>query len=84
MRLKVGGVEHPSVASYARGLQKEEWLMVAAGAVVVNSTRHWMAKMVRDGDAEDVDHGGALHGSADHSGSGTELSQLNGGARGQA
>ena len=54
MRLKVGGVEHPSVASYARGLQKEAWLMVAAGAVVANSTRHWMAKMVRDGDAEDV------------------------------
>ena len=69
MRLKVGGVEHPSVASYARGLQKEAWLMVAVGAVVANSTRHWMAKMVRDGDAEDVDHSGALHGSADPCGS---------------
>ena len=54
MRLQVGGVEHPNVASYARGLQKEAWLMVAVGAVVENSTRHWMAKMVRDGDAEDV------------------------------
>ena len=50
MRLQVDGVEHPSVASYARGLQKETWLMVAAGAVVANSTRHWMAKMLRDGD----------------------------------
>ena len=45
MRLQVDGVEHPSVASYARGLQKEAWLMVAAGAVVANSTRHWMAKV---------------------------------------
>ena len=54
MRLQVDGVEHPSVASYARGLQKEAWLMVAAGAVVANSTRHWMAKMLRDGDTEDV------------------------------
>ena len=54
MRLQVDGVEHPSVASYAGGLQKEAWLMVAAGAVVANSTRHWMAKMLRDGDAEDV------------------------------
>ena len=36
--------------------------MVAAGAVVANSTRHWVAKMVRgrDGDTEDVDHSGAL------------------------
>ena len=39
MRLQVDGVEHPSVASYARGLQKEAWLMVAAGAAVANSTR---------------------------------------------
>ena len=54
MRLQVDGVEYPSVASYARGLQKEAWLMVAAGAVVANSTRHWVAKMLRDGDAEDV------------------------------
>ena len=54
MKLQVDGVEHPSVASYARGLQKEAWLMVAAGAVVANSTRHWMAKMLRDGDTEDV------------------------------
>ena len=35
-------------------MQKDAWLMVAAGAVVANSTRHWMAKMLRDGDAEDV------------------------------
>ena len=40
MRLQVDGVEYPSVASYARGLQKGAWLMVAAGAVVANSTRH--------------------------------------------
>ena len=54
VRLQVDEVEHSSVASYAGGLQKEAWLMVAAGSVVANSTRHWMAKMVRDGDAEDV------------------------------
>ena len=28
--------------------------------MVPNSTRHWVAKMVRDGDAEGVDHSGAL------------------------
>ena len=52
-----GTAEHPSVASYARGLQKEAWLMVVARAVVANNTRHWMAKMLRNGDAEDADVG---------------------------
>ena len=69
MRLQVDGVEHPSVASYARGLQKEAWLMVAAGAVVANSTRHWMANSTRRrrrGCSREAADGG----SADHSGSG--------------